>query len=64
MVKNLSANAGEAGDKSSTPGLGRSPGGGRYIPVSLPGKSHEPEGYVGFLYDVLHFLLSPHWQNL
>ena len=36
MVKNLSANAGEAGDKSSTPGLGRSPGGGNSNPFQYP----------------------------
>ena len=28
MVKNLSANAGDAGDSGSVPGSGRSPGGG------------------------------------
>ena len=28
VVKNLPANAGDAGDVSSVPGLGRSPGGG------------------------------------
>ena len=29
MVENLPANAGDTGDEDSTPGLGRSPGGGK-----------------------------------
>ena len=33
MVKNLSANAGDAGDEGSIPGLGRSPGGGNDNPL-------------------------------
>ena len=33
MVKNLPAIAGDAGDPSSTPGLGRSPGGGNGNPL-------------------------------
>ena len=33
MVKNLSANAGDAGDSSLIPGLGRSPGGGNGKPL-------------------------------
>ena len=39
VVKNLPANAGDAG---LFPGLGRSPGEGNWqpIPVLLPGKSH------------------------
>ena len=37
MVKNLPANIGDAGDKGSIPGLGRSLGGGRSNPSSIPG---------------------------
>ena len=37
MVKNLPANAGDAG---LIPGSGRSPGEGNINPVFLPGKSH------------------------
>ena len=33
VVKNLSANAGDIRDVASTPGLGRSPGGGHANPV-------------------------------
>ena len=33
MVKNLPANAGDAGDVDSVPGLGRSPGGGNGHPT-------------------------------
>ena len=33
MVKNLPANAGDAGDMGSTPGLGRSPGGRHENPL-------------------------------
>ena len=33
VVKNLPANAGAAGDVSSVPGLGRSPGGGNGNPL-------------------------------
>ena len=33
MVKNLSANAGEAGDAGLIPGLERSPGGGNGNPL-------------------------------
>ena len=42
MVKNLPANAGDTGNKSSIPGLGRSPGGGNGNPfrLLLPGESH------------------------
>ena len=36
MVKNMSTNA---GDSSSIPGLGVSPGGGNSTPVFMPGKS-------------------------
>ena len=38
VVKNC--NAGDAGDMGSIPSLGRSPGGGEYTPVFLPGKFH------------------------
>ena len=40
VVKNPHANAGDAGDSGSIPGLGRSPGGGNgnpLTPVFLPG---------------------------
>ena len=37
-VKKLPANAGDVGDTSSIPGLGRSPGGGHGDPL-LPGES-------------------------
>ena len=33
VVKNQPANAGDAGDAGSVPGLGRSPGGGRGNPL-------------------------------
>ena len=33
MVKNLPADAGDTGDESSIPGLGRSPGGGHGNPL-------------------------------
>ena len=33
VVKNLSANAGDAGDKGSIPGSGRPPGGGHGNPL-------------------------------
>ena len=33
VVKNLAANAGDAGDPGSIPGLGRSPGGGNSSPL-------------------------------
>ena len=39
VVKNLPANAGEAGDMGSIPGFGGAPGeGNSYTPVFLPGK--------------------------
>ena len=41
LVKNVPANAGDAGDLGLTPGLGRSPGVGRKwqpFPVFFPGK--------------------------
>ena len=34
MVKNLAASAGDTGDVSSIPGLGRSPGNGNALPYS------------------------------
>ena len=42
MVKNLPANAGDARDKSSIPGLRKSPGNEEMTtyPVFLPGESH------------------------
>ena len=42
MVKNPPANAGDAGDWSSIPGLGRFPSIGKWqpTPVFLPGKCH------------------------
>ena len=33
MIKNLPVNAGDAGDRVSIPGLGRSPGGGNDNPL-------------------------------
>ena len=47
MVKNPPANAGDA---SSTPGLGRSLGEGKWqpTPVALPGKSHGQRSLVGY----------------
>ena len=52
MVKNLPAKELEAGDTSSIPGLGRSPGGGgrrKWQPTSvfLLGESHEQRSLVG-----------------
>ena len=43
VVKNLPANAGDAG---SIPGLGRSPGGGNGTPVFLPENSHAQRSRV------------------
>ena len=40
VVKNLPANAGDAGDSSLIPGSGRSPGGGNGSPLFLPGESY------------------------
>ena len=51
VVKNLSANAGDAGDVGSIPELGRSPGGwGRArlpTPVFLPGEFHGQRSLAG-----------------
>ena len=50
-VKNPPANAGDAGDKGSIPGSGRSPGGGQWqpTPVFLSGKSHGQGSLVGYI---------------
>jgi len=50
MVKNLLANAGDAGDKGSIPGLGSSPGGGRGNPLqySCPENPHGQKSLVGY----------------
>ena len=47
MVKNLPASAGDAG---STPGLGRSPGGGngQPTPVFLAGEAHGRRSLAGY----------------
>ena len=49
MVKDLPANARDARDMGSIPGLGRSPGGGAWqpTPVCLPGKSHGQRNLAG-----------------
>ena len=50
MVKNLPANAGDVGDVSSIPGLGRSPGGRAWqpTPVFLPGESHGQRSLMAY----------------
>ena len=50
MVKNLPANAGDVGDTSSSPELGRSLGEGKrqLTPVFLPEKLHGPRSQVGY----------------
>ena len=50
MVKNLSANAGDARDMGLVPRLARSPGVGKWrpTPVFLPGKSHGERSLVGY----------------
>ena len=50
MVKNLPANAGDTGDESSVPGLGRSPGGrhGNPLQYSCLGKSGGQRNLVGY----------------
>ena len=45
-VKNPPANAGDAGDTGSIPGLGRSPGGG--FPRYLSGKSQRQRNLAGY----------------
>ena len=48
--KESTCNAGVTGDIGSTPGSGRSPGGGHRqpIPVLLPGESHGQRSLVGY----------------
>ena len=48
MLKNLPANAGDAG---SIPGMGRSPGegNGNPTPLFLPGKSHGQRNLAGYI---------------
>ena len=50
MVKNLPANTGDAGDLSSIPGSGRSPGGGNGnpAPVFVPRKFHGQRSLEGY----------------
>ena len=50
MVKNLPANAGDARDSGSIPGLRRSPGvgNGNSLPEFLPGKSHGQRSLLGY----------------
>ena len=50
MVKNPTANAGDLGDMSSIPGLGRSPGGRAWqpTPVFLPGESHGQRSLMAY----------------
>ena len=50
VVKNLSANAGDARDMGLVPGSARSPGVGKWqpTPVFLPGKSHGQSSLVGY----------------
>ena len=49
VVKNLPANAGDIGDMSLIPGLGRSPGEGNGNPlILLPGESHRQRRLVGY----------------
>ena len=47
VVKNLPANAGDARDTGSIPGLGRSPGGGTGNPLQYSRKSHGQRSLVG-----------------
>ena len=48
--KEFTCNAGNIGDVSSTSGLGRSPGGGKWQPTPpfLPEKSHGQKSLVGY----------------
>ena len=50
VVKNLPANAGDARDSGSIPGLGRSPWRRKWqpTPVFLPGESHGQGSLVGY----------------
>ena len=52
MVKNMTANAGDAGDRGSIPGLGRSPGGGNGNPLQyscLENPTDEEPGRLQFV---------------
>ena len=65
MVKNVSTNAGPAGDSSSIPGLGKSPGGGMVTHSSiLAWKIPWTEESYGLqsvgLQRVEHFLMTKH----
>ena len=50
VVKNLPTKEGDIRDKSSIPGLGRSPGGEQWqpTPVFFPGESHGQSSLVGY----------------
>ena len=48
MLKNLPANAGDAGDMGSIPGLGRFPGAENGNPLQYSGKSHEQRSLAGY----------------
>ena len=49
VVKNLLTNAGDAGDKGSIPGSGRSPGGGHGNPFQcLPREFHKQRSLMGY----------------
>ena len=50
MVKNLFANSGDIREAGSTPGLGRSTGGGHGNPLTafLPGESHGQRSLAGY----------------
>ena len=64
-VKNLPANAGDAG---LIPGLGRSPGEGNTTAVFLPGKSHGQRSLAGYSLwgrkRVRHNFASEHTQHM
>ena len=46
--KNHPVNAGDLRDAGLIPGLGRSPGGGQFTPVFLPGESHGQRNLAGY----------------
>ena len=48
LVRNLPANSGDTGDKSSIPGLLRYPGGGNSIPVFSPREFHGQRRLVDY----------------
>ena len=48
MVKNLPTSAGDTGDETWIPGLGKSPGERSGNPGLLPGKSHGQRSLVGY----------------